>query len=428
MVTLSKLQIGRYRNVVPDTSLRFTRGTNILLGPNGGGKTTLLNLISMVLSSDFSRVENEPLSVSYSLEFATCTLDVKLDIQPAPLPVRPGIAEETIREPAEYEYSIRLRDAETGVELTAIGNRAGMRHGNESKLRPAIPPFIPNFIVGVVALPLLQGRQGPARDAALKLMAALSWGVPRFDESLDGFEAMSGIVAQGRSGLPASMGFLIVQQKRLVIAHRSQGIPREIISCVRKQLDSGTVPSSVVLSHEQLHFLRSAVQMMGFPAGEYVAELQRKQSLADGSEELQYGQFGFRFSRADGSFLREGLLSYGQKRLLAFLYYLGMCPDSVIADELVNGFHHAWIARCVELIGKRQAFLSSQNPLLLDHLEFTSARDVRTRLIQCRLKDTSSGPQMVWGNMALREAQSFYSAYTAGIEHVGEILRSRGLW
>jgi hypothetical protein len=74
-------------------------------------------------------------------------------------------------------------------------------------------------------------------------------------------------------------------------------------------------------------------------------------------------------------------LSFGQKRLLAFYWYLACIPEGiVIADELVNGFHHDWIKGCLEEIGDRQAILATQSPLLLDYLEFEDAEQVRKSL------------------------------------------------
>jgi hypothetical protein len=35
---------------------------------------------------------------------------------------------------------------------------------------------------------------------------------------------------------------------------------------------------------------------------------------------------------------------------------------------------------------------------------------------------------MSWSNMTREAAETFFSAYQAGIEHVGEILRTRGMW
>jgi len=104
-------------------------------------------------------------------------------------------------------------------------------------------------------------------------------------------------------------------------------------------------------------------------------------NLHSGVEQL--GNMIARFFFADGGFITQDRLSYGQKRLLMFYYYLASNPDIVIADELVNGLHHQWIRAAIEEIGERQAFLTSQNPLLLDYLPFSSAEHVRKSFMLC---------------------------------------------
>jgi ABC-type molybdenum transport system ATPase subunit/photorepair protein PhrA len=92
----------------------------------------------------------------------------------------------------------------------------------------------------------------------------------------------------------------------------------------------------------------------------------------------------FRFWWERGDFITYKRLSYGQKRLLTFFYYLASNPRFVVADELVNGLHYHWIAASVEAIGERQAFLTSQNPLLFDYLPLTSPEEVRSSFVLCR--------------------------------------------
>ncbi|MGD0094558.1 MAG: AAA family ATPase, partial [Planctomycetota bacterium] len=49
MVKLKRLKIHKFQNFVPGVELRFDDKLNVLLGKNGTGKTTLLNLISQCL-------------------------------------------------------------------------------------------------------------------------------------------------------------------------------------------------------------------------------------------------------------------------------------------------------------------------------------------------------------------------------------------
>jgi hypothetical protein len=170
--------------------------------------------------------------------------------------------------------------------------------------------------------------------------------------------------------------------------------------------------------------LASLKDMMGFSASELRVDVTERRSGAH----VQIGNFMFRFRWEDGTFITHELLSYGQKRLLTFFYYLACNPQIVIADELVNGLHHRWITASIEAIGQRQAFLTSQNPLLLDYIPVTSAAEVRKSFVLCRGEPRAGRPGWIWENMTEEDARELFSAYEVGVEHVSEILQSRGLW
>ncbi len=156
--------------------------------------------------------------------------------------------------------------------------------------------------------------------------------------------------------------------------------------------------------------------------------VERSRWEASGSLWWRFGHAEFLFSGLGGVEFSHNFLSYGQKRLLAFLYYLDTNYKFVIADELVNGMHHDWIRACLDQIGDRQSFLTSQNPLMLDYLPLESAEQVRKSFIQCRAQVVDDTTQLVWSNLAAEDAEELFADYQVGIQHVGEILRVRGLW
>ena len=136
----------------------------------------------------------------------------------------------------------------------------------------------------------------------------------------------------------------------------------------------------------------------------------------------------FQFAKGGVDMISHDRLSYGQKRLLTFFCYLDMCPDVVVADELVNGLHHAWISASIQAIGERQVFLTSQNPILLDHVPITSAQHARQSFVLCRSEARRGPSAWFWENMTDADADELFRAYEVGVEHVSEILQSRGLW
>ncbi|HEX4418062.1 MAG TPA: hypothetical protein VH165_09195 [Kofleriaceae bacterium] len=119
-------------------------------------------------------------------------------------------------------------------------------------------------------------------------------------------------------------------------------------------------------------------------------------------------------------------LSFGQKRLLSYLYYLACNSHIGVADELVNGMHHAWIEYCLgPACEGRQMFYTTQNPLLLDFLVFETEAEVSERFVTCTW-DPEIG--FIWENLEPRVGEEFYRLYKTGIQHVSDILRTKGWW
>lgn len=186
--------------------------------------------------------------------------------------------------------------------------------------------------------------------------------------------------------------------------------------------------NSFTAGYMQLPFLDSVVRIMGFKSAEVQMDVLGR-SGTHATPIVDLGNMIARFFFPNGNFITQDRLSYGQKRLLMFYYYVASNPDIIIADELVNGLHHQWITACIDEIGERQAFLTSQNPILLDYLPFSSAEDVHKSFVLCTSElDENQKRIWSWSNMSEDAAKEFYSAYQVGIEHVSEILQSQGLF
>lgn len=407
MLKLRRLKIEKFRSLARGAELSFSDGINVLLGQNGTGKTTLLELISMVVRSDFSALAKEEFAVEYELaapegkSVIVVVRNERTDAAQSTMPL--GLrTREVFRSSAEVLASSDRRllashDTEHGL---VMGDRALAPSGG------AVSCLDPSFLMLII---------GAVGGGGMSLLLARS--AHRFDESLDLFRR-----ATGGSDL---VGTILVTGQRQLQANSFEWllVPNTLLELLKTSYDPKK--SDYAFTDKELDFLATLKSLMGFSSSELRVDVTEQDP---DKESIHIGNLLFRFWWPDGTFITHDRLSYGQKRLLTFFYYLASNPDIVIADELVNGLHHRWITASIDALGQRQAFLTSQNPLLLDYIPITSADEARKSFVLCRGEPREGRPGWIWENMTEDDAQELFSAYEVGIEHVSEILQSRGLW
>ncbi len=436
MVKLRWLQVNKFRSVKPGTRLTFNDGHNVLLGQNGTGKTTLLNLVAAAIKSNFADFKNEVFDVSYALdsEMAVATVSVRNEHQTLPLPtalesLSHGVlgygalpSEGGLRSPV-LSVTAGVSNKQTGLqlEIEINGERGTVRRTDE---RAPGPPFeislaraqtFPLFVLLLTGLSEWEDKNRALKKEVSALVEPfLEVTTARFDESLEYFNNLG--------GLQLRVTRYPNEDITLVGGLDPRGTTYEQLgSLVHKTWGA----DRYVLSATDLPFLKQTIQLLDFESAEAIIEL-KESGREDGTDIMQLGNLRFYFSHRGGWKISEKTLSYGQKRMLAFMYYLTTVKSTIIADELVNGLHHRWIRACFESLGQRQVFLTSQNPLLLDYLNFQSPEDVRSTFVLCSWE--KSPEQMVWENMTEEAAEDFFASYKVGFQQVGELLQSKGLW
>lgn len=409
MMKLERLRIDKFRNVKPGSEIRFADGFNIVLGRNGTGKTTLLELISCIVRWNFDGLEQEEFAIAYELVFDGWRISVEIAnrkdvaqlIAPFIAPMFSSHAERML-----VAMTARVQRGSDEAEFVVLDGDLQASQGTVMQVRPIGTPTDAIFSLGMT---LGADSKFPFTDGRLDKR--------RFDESLDLFR-----LTWGTTSFPGKL--LTFSDDALQQIHTFDEVLRLFIEHYRAE----PTHNSFSAKGQKLKFLDTTTRIMGFESSELQIDvLGRTGSHVMGTVDL--GNLIARFFFPDGGFITQDRLSYGQKRLLMFYYYLASNPDIVIADELVNGLHHQWITACIDEIGERQAFLTSQNPLLLDYLPFSSAEHVRKSFVLCTSElDENKKPVWSWSNMSEEAAKEFYSAYQVGVEHVSEILQSQGLF
>ncbi len=382
MKHLSEFEVRSFRNVRP-TTLTFRPGINVVLGKNAAGKTTLLNLLAD--SMRLFRVPQDEMHTRQVVRDGAQVLRRETEVIP-----RRSLDPSRSR---DFTIVERFDAAFDEGRFSAVLSDRGLEM--DGKTMPLVGAEFP--LRGLVRE--LETRSNP-------LMMRFFWFPPdtrRLDESLEYLNELLAFSQTRKKGSLTENSML-------------HGLPVSFHE-VTVQLDAEVGP------YFHAEFLSRAASVMGYDSAQCRVDVDTK--TTGGVVESKYYKLRFAFRAGQDAFSHASL-SYGEKRLLAFFAMSDACPDIVIADELVNGLHHEWIRACIEEIGERQAFLTSQNPLLLDYLKFESVSDVQHGFVLCE-RATGRG-DLVWRNPTEDEAKEFFSAYETGIQTVSEILIAKGFW
>ncbi len=412
------LKILRFRDVRPGTELRFNDAWNVVLGRNATGKTTLLNLISMALRGSFEELASETFAVEYELGDEGLTLRVSLrndliERKAIGVPMDPALRMERRDEPEHRVTLSGLLTANGGS--TRFGTPPLPMEGNVRTIASESRwDLEPTFVM------LRAGLLGPIGSMSPLLGLTRAH---RFDEALELFRVVLGGISDA-SALPPGGATKAAHGEKDVYVLTSLD-PREVRwSLVKANGDT----TSMQGDFDACQNLGWAVKQLGGTALHAVYPVTKSVIKGDFTEST-LGEPTITLRRPDGGAVSVRLLSFGQRRLFAFAWYLDSNAGPVVADELVNGMHYEWIDECVRAMEGRQKFITAQNPLILDHVDIASADDVARSFVLCRAETDADGRrEVVWSNPSPEQSAEFFRAYENGVLKVHEILRTEGLW
>jgi energy-coupling factor transporter ATP-binding protein EcfA2 len=433
MVKLQWLQINKFRSVKPGTRLTFNPGYNVLLGQNGTGKTTLLKLVAAVVRSDFRELRDTDYDLQYALSSDTSSATISTRHQQeqrvhpnAPELLRPHVerpfamALETGRTASLFFAKITFESKTVGTANIEIQGPIGtLQVTNGDGSHPLINFVLSSSTYDLWGMILEAMTAAPDFRVVFREMMEPLFAesdAVRFDESLDYLAQLHDLEAQiitfgGDDSYLQPTGAM------------PESLRNRLLALARQQWGKALYS----IGHDQLPFLQETVRLLDFESAEATIELQSS-TEDEVADIMMLGNLRFLFKHRGGWRISEKYLSYGQKRMLAFLYYLATVPSVAVVDELVNGLHHRWIRACIEALGQRQVFLTSQNPLLLDCLPFDSSEQVRSTFILCGWEGEGAQARMIWENMSQEAAEDFFDSYKVGFQQVGELLQTKGLW
>ncbi len=79
-------------------------------------------------------------------------------------------------------------------------------------------------------------------------------------------------------------------------------------------------------------------------------------------------------------------------------------------------------------IGGRQAFLTSENPLLFEHVSFGSAEELRAAVVLSGVGILEGRERLVWSHPTAETASKLFEAHREASLPLGALLKAHGLW
>ena len=424
MLQLTWLKINKFRNVKPGTELHFVPKFNVLLGKNASGKTTLLDLVASISNDSLFKYEAEE-AEGFDIEYRYGAEDCSFRVRTSHLPSMDSYAgQDTLQtlgiaaEPSKRRtWTLEVVDSNNFrlCSCEVDGNIAKYTLGTECKYEHVVPPEV-SAKWSIQECLLNAWNECPSEETKKPLapLVVMSWlrrmvnFSLRYGEALDEFHMMTCAMVTLRKSYLDSVF-----------------MPLEVTNALQERLKKSPDNYPTVFLFSEVQALARVLPLLGFASGEFRPQLARRVSN-NGDSTYEFKNVEFLLARQTGDMIRADLLSFGQKRLLAFFWYLAVRGDlPVVADELANGLHHEWIEACVKELSERQSFLATQNPLLLDYLP---AGMPDTTLVHCSTDSTNGHGTMCWRNFNEDEQKRLDTAYSVGIQQVSEILRSEGLW
>lgn len=471
MVTyaLRKLKIERYRSVEGPVELSFTDGPVFLLGQNGAGKTTLLKLLNRVMVCDIAGLIDEgDLCLEWTIERGGPAegrhqLTVRVHSWWAPasqsadwtgdhetfgpdrvasrrawevqLQVSANLKDSSPSGPRDVWSAVRNTESQAASWELRFHSSGAVAVSSEIDAPvttwPSARPTDPHFLSVWLDF-LLSGRMAPhdpARSdrgslgASLWYLTAAITGSERpFDEALATYRAISlgqGDLGERAKGRMTQAGLEVEFVPLDVAARMDPADPGNVTFIVRagrvEWLDPP--PPTVV---ETLSATWLGADRVDFDLDSYDQ---------DETGARTWTAFPFAVHWPGGLIHQHSSLSFGQKRLVAFLWYATVTPEApIFTDELTNGLHAGWVRQIVDWLGDRQAFHAIQNPLLLDRSGPGARESLEGRFVFCHVNTREGKRRWSWRNPTAAECDTVWGAWETGFQQLSEVLLSEGLW
>ncbi|MCP4135044.1 MAG: AAA family ATPase, partial [bacterium] len=374
MLKLRSLKINKFKLLKEPVEMSFGENRNILIGKNGTGKTTLLELIAGCFTYDFSyfKERDYELDVVYTLEGEGIEAEVEYKSLKQQRDKSVSLLPEY--ESKEFfvdtlQFNISYMGKNYTIKLTKDGGIISGDHSS-SELQP-FKSSINSDNLFIVLIEYLSSKNKDDKivlktipDELSKMLALLArfflnnFPLERFAEGLSNVELWE-----------ENAYINIIYDERLIGESINPDIPIQIEDNFFEFLNSDKLSQDLEIDRQAFPILAEIASELGFKAIRLLYSFKSKTKKDDGIH-YDWSTFAIHADIDPDNTITESLLSYGQRRFIAIMLYLNRHKNVLVIDEPVNGLHHRMIEKVIEMMESKQSFIANQNPILFDYMEF----------------------------------------------------------
>lgn len=433
MLYLSEIHIDKFHLLKKPSLITFNRSSNYLLGRNGTGKTTIIEIIRSFFILNFE-LFNEDVDITAIFKskddedsFIKVSYSSYESISKDNVLLKENLKSNLVDSRSKDEkLLITINNKNLETELNFYNGKSVLLFENkEINLNSGeIDRLIFVALIHILENAVENENYGFVKDSLLWFYNNSN--VKRFSEGLENSESF----------FKGSFGVNIDSLNKLRFYQSDSIITQEMLTKkkyfnvflkLKESLKSSEkdFEENIVISKEESRTLSIMCDILNVDDIRLNYKIEDI-NLSEDNLYLSLGKVSPSIVLNNGNIISYTKLSYGEKRMFHLIISFFESKSTVLLDEPVNGFHDYFIDRTIELCSEvdSQLFIANQNPILFDYIEVDDRKDFISKFVFCKVEDN----KMNWNNPSIDEADNFMDHYDNNFFHVSKILKKLKLW
>lgn len=405
--------------LIENQTIKFGDKINLLIGPNGGGKTTLLKILQACISFDFSELRKNIFKISSIVSEKDITIKSDFSnfkVENEKIQFETGVI-------SILNFDIQFQSKNEKLILIKGGDFVNVSYSNNDKTSEI--KFLTGSIYNLETI-IHQIRKWLSGINSHNLLNLTLFPQIEFNE-------------RGKEDINDALKMFNLELEEIRVEKKpSSQYPKATLSPYNlKNFELMNIISNELIKQIILKKMKKIDQNVEiFFESDFLNSIKNKFQFFDNYFFLFKKNIGV----IDGYLLRKGVLKFtkndkevdldidftwGQKRLIYILAKIEKMQIPLI-DEIENGFHPDWVDSLLDRIVEldKQAFITTHSHNIINSLEPETPIELEESIILCRIKDE----KLSFKNLSQNKAEKIFGLLETELVQLSDTLFVNGVW